>query len=245
MHPEAWKSMCVALALLHRPPLHFYIIFWASISHFLTRERLKRPQKGSNSQPIIVLLKLPSPFMPSNPPQLFLPPSSFFPFLPPPSLLAPVCVHSVEPLLQHGFAPLCSVPLLFFPCQMYLSCPSSPFLSPTTSCCYVLHMLWWLLLWEGEMIQAPGMHGRAAAGHCTCNSEKTSWGVHVQSMYVCVLHKHFSVCTRTFLIHQTPFLSLPLSLLAPLLCVSRHFNFPAFFGGGALSVPTLLLSHKQ
>lgn len=33
------------------------------------------------------------------------------------------------------------------------------------------------------------------------------------------------------------------SFLAPLLSVSRHFNFPAFFF--AFFVPTLLLSHKQ
>lgn len=53
------------------------------------------------------------------------------------------------------------------------------------------------------MIQAPGMHGRAAAGHCTCSSEKQADGsmfgnsVHVCARVYCACI--FSVCTSIFL----------------------------------------------
>lgn len=122
--------------------------------------------------------------------------------------------------------------MVSFPLQLYLSCPS-----PTNSpCCYVPHMLWWLLFWKGEMIQTPGMHGRTAAGHCTCSSKKNhaegcKFG---QCMCMCVVCEWFNGCARTFLIHQIPSL-----LLATLLSVSRHFYLPAPF------FPPLLFPHMQ
>lgn len=90
---------------------------------------------------------------------------------------------------------------------------------------------------RGEMIQAPGMRGRAAAGHCTCSATKTSWRLHVQS-------RHVDVRARIYLIHQTPTLSFWQPPLQPPLFISRHFYFPAFIFF-FFSVPTLLLSHKQ
>lgn len=65
-------------------------------------------------------------------------------------------------------------------------------------------MLWWLLLRRGvvggEMIQAAGMYGSAAAGHCTCSSEKQADGCKFRKLSVhlsvCVVYicMHFSVC---------------------------------------------------
>lgn len=69
---------------------------------------------------------------------------------------------------------------------------------------------------RGEMIQAPGMRGRAAAGHCTCSATKTSWRLHVQS-------RHVDVCARIYLIHQTPTLSFWQPPSSP------RSSFPAIF----------------
>lgn len=70
---------------------------------------------------------------------------------------------------------------------------------------------------RGEMIQAPGMRGRAAAGHCTCSATKTSWRLHVQS-------RHVDVRARIYLIHQTPTLSFWQPPSQP-----SHSSFPAIF----------------
>lgn len=95
------------------------------LSKFEIKEATK---KGSNSEPAMVLLSSNYLYC-SCPPQLFLPPSSLFPlhFLHPLCQLL-VCVHSFKPLLQHGLAPLSSVPLHFLPLSnsplLFLSCPS-------------------------------------------------------------------------------------------------------------------------
>lgn len=106
--------------------------------------------------------------------------------------------------------------MVSFPLQLYLSWPS-----PTNSpCCYVPHMLWWLLFWKGEMIQIPGMHGRTAAGHCTCSSKKKPcWGVHVWPM-------HVYVCT----VNDLAGAHVLFSYIKSLLCFWQHFSlFPAIF----------------
>lgn len=54
---------------------------------------------------------------------------------------------------------------------------------------------------KGEMIQVTGTHGRAAAGHCTCSSEKQPDACMFENLllhvYVCVQHMcmHSCMCT--------------------------------------------------
>lgn len=59
------------------------------------------------------------------------------------------------------------------------------------------------------MIQAAGMYGSAAAGHCTCSSEKQADGCKFRKLSVhlsvCVVYicMHFSVCmVNQFLRYQ-------------------------------------------
>lgn len=61
------------------------------------------------------------------------------------------------------------------------------------------------------MIQAPGMHGRAAAVHCTCSAEKT------RLMRACVLREAFFSYIK------------PSPRLAPSAQFSRRFRLPHLF----------------
>lgn len=205
-------------------------------------------KKVSFSQPTTTLLSSNYPYCSYPAPSTALPPS-----LPPPfspiHFLHLLCyllvrVHSYKPLLQHGLALLSPVLLHVFPCQIYLSFPLLAFSSPTSYCCYVPLMLWWLLLWKGEMIQAPGMRGRAAAGDCTCSPEKTSWRVHVQSVHVCIYHASISQWAHIFLINLTPPFFFFFSFFWPTSSFfsPRHIHFPSYC---AYVVPTLPRSNKR
>lgn len=85
------------------------------------------------------------------------------------------------------------------------------------------------------MIQAAGMYGSAAAGHCTCSSEKQADGckfrklsVHlsVRVVYICM---HFSVCMVNQSFSDIKFLPPPpvfpeLFLSEPLLFLLSYFS---------------------
>jgi len=223
-HPPAWKSMCVAWVPPAPPHSHahtqslypfslrpfclsFFLLFFLSKSESKERETAAT-NKTHNDVALLTLFWL------CTSPSLLL-------FLPTSPTLCQllVCDHSLkgvavtwrstewngnpaqptpfffcsllELTLQHFTSSMSNPPLLSSPALF----PYSQLLLPW---CYVLHMLWWLLLWTGEMIQAAGMHGRAAAGHCTCSAKKQAdWCMFGKSFNTCVFLRrpmHFRAC---------------------------------------------------
>lgn len=69
-------------------------------------------------------------------------------------------------------------------------------------------------LLKGEMIQAPGMHSRAAAVHCTCSAEKT------RHMLACILCEAFFHTSNPLLCTWLLPLSFPAVLTSPFFFLS-------------------------
>lgn len=165
-------------------------------------------------------------------------PPSFFSFpLPPASGLHPkfkrLCCNVAYQKWKNGKWKSSITNYFFFLLQpTLLSSPSPPFL-PLLALLFVLHMLWWLLLWAGEMIQADGMHDRPAAGHGTCNSKKKSGRVHVWEPFpctcLCVNWAFISACAKCFCNTSNSYSFLNNFSVSRLSGLFVFMSFPPFF----------------
>ena len=216
-HPQAWRAMCVARASLPpHPPTDSPSL---SISEPLSPSFLSKSEITGREKNV----ELHKPQWFSSPPLWHALAAGKWKTLP--SFLIPF------------FSLLCTS-YHFTPSSVKFPSPppllSSTVLSPLTSSCYVLHMLWWLLLWKKggkwfsslacmaglQLDTAPAAAKNKLTGAClepfTC-------------VCVCVAHVHAFSCVhgRAFPLFSAP---------APP---------PFFFYSTTFVIPTLLLPQRQ